>query len=269
MRKLLAIFLVLLISQSGIAQTISLEVDGDIKIVKVDRIITVKEDRTVAMSFPFVIKAPPGKAFYFWQYPDSVTAIKRSNKLEITAAPKGTITVIVEAVSAKIGEDGKTIVFTTEVGQTTLDIGTPSPPPPPPPDPEPDTELVKALKAAASKETNADKAKLPQLAEIYKTAADYSKDTRFITAEDVNKAIKAVREKAIGNALPNVRGVINAELQKSLPTTPTPLREDQRAKMQEVFSLVADSINQLLSKQLFERVRDGKEPWPEFWPKSN
>lgn len=116
------------------AQEVPLSVKGgDVKTVKVDRVIVVKEDRLVVSSFPFVVTAPPGGGLYFWSYPKDVSATDKGDTLEITAAPKGLVTVSVKSIEP----DWNNKKFVTRFGTVTFSVGEVSPTPPVPPGPTP------------------------------------------------------------------------------------------------------------------------------------
>lgn len=140
MRKLLALTLLLLIPSLGHAQGVDLSLKGDgVTVVKVDKVIVVKEDLTVVKSFPFTVTAPAGAGLYFWTYPAGVQASDKGDVLEVTNAPKGAMTISVKSISAKLDKDGKFIGFDTRFGSTSFAIGDvpipPDPKPPIPPDP--------------------------------------------------------------------------------------------------------------------------------------
>jgi hypothetical protein len=127
-----AIVLGALLVSPAPAQDVPLELKGDVATVKVAKVITVFEDRTVVKSFPFTVSAPKGGILYQWQYSAGVDAIKKGNVLEIKAAPKGTLTIAVEY--AQVDFDKRTV--DTQFGSLTFDVGDVTPPrPPTPPDP--------------------------------------------------------------------------------------------------------------------------------------
>lgn len=133
MRRSLAVMLWLIAGQAWAQQTASLEIKGgDVKVVKVDKVITIKTDLTIVSSFPFTVQAPAGAAFYFWQFPSGVVATDKGDVLEVTAAPNGPTTVSVKLVAA----DWDAKKFITQFGAVSFAVGgVPDPPEPPtPPD---------------------------------------------------------------------------------------------------------------------------------------
>lgn len=114
---------------------VPLKVHGETRVVQIDKVVIVKEDRTVVTKLPFVIVAPAGAFDYKWSIPNGVVAIDKGDRLEVTGAPKGDLTfsVIVKNV---IWEEKR---FTTDFGQVTFSIGDvgPQPPGPVPPGPTP------------------------------------------------------------------------------------------------------------------------------------
>lgn len=128
---------------------IPLEVKGpDVRVVKVDKVIVVKEDRTV-VNVPFAVHAPPGGGLYFWSYPPGVVAADRGDSLQVTAAPKGDVTITVKAISAKLDKDGRFLGFATELGSVAFSVGEAKPKPDPKPDPDPDPKPDQAAPIAA------------------------------------------------------------------------------------------------------------------------
>jgi hypothetical protein len=135
----------LLIAGTASSQEIPLKVDGSgVKVVQVDKVIIVKEDRTVVSSFPVVVQAPAlqGAGLYFWSYPIGVTATDLNDRLEITSAPRGELVVSVKVVAPRLDKDGKFVGFDTRLGKVMVYVGDiplpPKPEPPKPPDVKPD-----------------------------------------------------------------------------------------------------------------------------------
>lgn len=153
--------------------SVQLKVDGaGVKVVQVDRQVIVKQDVTLVASFPFTVSAPEGNGLYFWSYPPTVTAADLGDRLEITAAPKGELTVSVKVVAPKLDKEGRFLGFETKLGRVTFLVGdVPAPVPPTPP--EPADPLFAKLKAAWALE--ADKAKRSDLANFYRLSANEAK----------------------------------------------------------------------------------------------
>lgn len=114
-----------------------LKIDGQTKVVQVDRQVIVKEDVLVVQSVPFTVQAPAGGFLYSWDVPSGITAKKKGNALEVTAAAKGSVTISVEWVVIdfdKRATETKSASISFAVG----DVGPgPKPPDPKPPDPSP------------------------------------------------------------------------------------------------------------------------------------
>lgn len=110
---------------------------GGVKIVEVDKVVIVKVPQTLVTSFPFTINAPPGAGLYFWGYPAGVQAVDKNDKLEITSAPKGMLSVSVKAIGAKLDKDGKFLGFEVKFGSVEIAVGEVTPPTPPDPGPKP------------------------------------------------------------------------------------------------------------------------------------
>lgn len=104
--------------------------DGDLKIVgPAVKVVLVVEQA------PFTITAPTGGFAYQWTVPDSITATRKANSLDVTAAAKGEITVSVEwwvVDFDKRAVESKAASITFTVGEG------PAPKPPDPPMPQPD-----------------------------------------------------------------------------------------------------------------------------------
>jgi hypothetical protein len=130
-----AILALLLFCTPAFGQVVPLEISGgDAKVVQVDKIVVVKEDVTLVSSFPFKVKAPAGGLIYTWQYPATVTATDENDTLEVTAAPKGNLTISVKITTV----DFKAQKVSTKVGKIAFAVGEIGPAPKPEPKPKPD-----------------------------------------------------------------------------------------------------------------------------------
>jgi len=135
-RFALGILFVMAAMASG--QDVPLTLKGDTQVVQVDKVIVVKEDRTVVKSFPLFVIAPADIGFYRWTYPATTKATDKGNTLQVDAAPKGDLKVDLKVESA-IVVDGK-IKYVTQFSSIVVAIGAPEPVPPIPPippDPKP------------------------------------------------------------------------------------------------------------------------------------
>ena len=111
----------------------SLSIKGDgVKVVKVDKIVIVKEDATIIQSFPFTINAPPGAGLYFWVAPSGFIFADRGDSLEITTAPKGAATISVKSILPDLDKDGKFKGFLTKFYSVSFSVGDTAPTPIPP-----------------------------------------------------------------------------------------------------------------------------------------
>jgi len=147
-----------------------LHLKGDIDVVKIDKVIVVKEDRTVVRSLPFKVTAPPGAADYRWTVPAGVVFSDLGDTIEITAAAKGEVSL--SARRLLIDFDKKTTTFKVDsIIFNVGDVTPPTPPKPPVPDPpkppapvpvkglrvlvvQEDTTGAKLLSIAQSRELN-------------------------------------------------------------------------------------------------------------------
>jgi hypothetical protein len=111
----------------------ALKLEGDVKVVKVDKVITIKEDVTVVGSLPFTITAPPGAMIYNWQMPAGVSGMDMGERFEVTTAPKGTLTVGCRMTNLVIDWEKKTSSFSNTFLRTTFAVGAAPPPPIKPP----------------------------------------------------------------------------------------------------------------------------------------
>lgn len=133
-RALLVLLLLANVSYGQIP--LSLKGEG-VSVVKVDKVIIVKEDLTVVKSFPFTVSAAPGAGLYFWSLPVGVQSEDLGDSVKVTAAPKGSLTISLKAISPKLDKDGKFLGFLTQFGTVTFAVGDVPPPPPVPPEPKP------------------------------------------------------------------------------------------------------------------------------------
>lgn len=142
-RLLLFAVCVLCLSMTGRSaeptQPSSLVLKGDIKTVDVPRtVIVVDKVQVIDLTkTTLTITAPAGATDYRWKYPAGVTANDDdSETLEITSAPKGSLTVSVRMKTYSI-KDGA-LVVTSKSGSITFTVGEVVPPKPPDPvDPAP------------------------------------------------------------------------------------------------------------------------------------
>lgn len=151
------ILLVLLLFFPSLAhgQDLSLKGDG-VKVVKVDKIIVVKEDATVIVSFPFTITAPDGAGLYFWTFPPGIQAADKGNVLEVLAGAKGPVTVSSKSIYPDLDKDGKFKGFVTKFASVSFSIGDspgPVPPGPTPAPPEPIPAPTQKLRIVVIEET--------------------------------------------------------------------------------------------------------------------
>lgn len=124
---------------------ISLQVTGDVTTILVDRWVKVQDEVQVVKSLPFEVKLDPiANALYFWSFPAGVSAVDRGERLQVTAAPQGNLSVGVKVISVVLDKDGRFLGYRNQFGQTTFSVGAPKPPAPPdppdPPEPPPDPE---------------------------------------------------------------------------------------------------------------------------------
>jgi len=128
-----AILIFLALASQAWGQEIPLTLKGDTQVVQVDKVIVVKEDRTVVKSFPFFVIAPADIGFYRWTYPATTKATDKGNTLQVDAAPKGDLKIDLKVESA-IVVDGK-IKYVTQFSSIVVAIGEVAPPIPPEPKP--------------------------------------------------------------------------------------------------------------------------------------
>jgi hypothetical protein len=194
------------LTQLAFGQDIPLEVKGaGVKVVKIDKIVIVKEDRTVVSVLPFTVSVakPNQKAIYSWLLPDGVRGIKRPNgQYEIVIAPKGDTVIQVEEIGPDLDKDGRFIGFVTKLGSVSFSVGDMPgpvpPPPPPPPPPEPDKLGFVALALAeGGKLPAAAKAKASALADNFASVGAKLAATAM-TVEEANAELRAKNQATVG-----------------------------------------------------------------------
>lgn len=118
----------------------------------------------------------------------------------------------------------------------------PTPPPPTPVDP-----LVKSLQTALDKDPASDKAKVKDLASLFRTAS-----TTLVYKDELKKVsdVKKVMGDAIRNlvgvdSLPSLRKSIGEELNKVLPTTNVDLDKEKRDSISKGFENVGKALEVL------------------------
>ena len=111
-----------------------LEIKGDVKTVKVGRVVVVKEDLLLVSSLPFEVKAPAGGFGYVWSVPAGFDILKKGSVIEIKSAPKGNATISCEWY---VVDFDKRLVE-SKFESVSFAVGdVPQPIPPKPPDPPP------------------------------------------------------------------------------------------------------------------------------------
>ena len=223
----------------ALGQDVALEVKGgDSKIVKVDKVIIVKEDRLVIQSFPFFVHAPQSEGLYFWTVPPNVKATDQGDKLRIDDAPKGMLTVSLKLWRA----DWDTKKYVTKFGSISMSVGDVTPPKPPDP-PAPDTPLARALKEAWAKESLADKGKLSLYIAASANASASANDSAVTTVKQVRDRFVA---DSIAPALPNLRAVVGAELDAKLPRAVNAVLDDENRRLiSSTFDAIAAGLRGL------------------------
>lgn len=177
MRRAAVVFLLCLCPAPARAQeAVQLKLGGDgVKVVEVDKVITVKEKRTVVVSFPVTVSAAPlANTRYNWTVPPGVYAVPRGALLEVRSAPKGELVIDLHQETF----DFKAGTLTNRYGSLTLTVGDvppgpgPKPPEPKPPEPKPVGKLGKALIVYETADLS--KMPRPQHAVLFsKTVRDY------------------------------------------------------------------------------------------------
>lgn len=233
-----AVVLVVLFAIAAVSkgQDVPLEISGPgVRVVKVDRVIVVKEDRTVAKG-EFMLKAPEGGALYSWDYPDGFKVQKRANVLKVLSAPNGSAMVSVEWVEI----DFKAGKIHNRFGSASFDVGEPNDDP----DPKPETALVKELRAALAKEPQ-DRSALSNLAKICLNAKATAKDGTVTDVQQIRDSFVAEVRSRVSPKLPYVRGVIVRRLDVTLPTTSMVLSGPLRDSIALEFDTIAAALERI------------------------
>lgn len=250
-RAPLAFLAILLSAGFALAQQATIPLDirgGDVKVVKVDKVIVVKVDLTVVSSTPFTISAPPGAGLYFWTLPAGVSGTDKGDTYEIASAPSGQITISVKAIAPNLDKDGRFTGFKTEFGSVTFAMGgVPAPPvvppvtppdippdvppivPPPPviPPGPPLTQLESDVAAAYAKDTDVGRdAFRKQYAALFRQGIPYANDPSIATSGGLYAKLagaETVLDKTGDlpkKCLPNTKAVVRAELRRTLELNP-------------------------------------------------
>lgn len=208
--------------------------------------LTIKgETVTVVQKLPFTVSAPAGYHFYSWSVPVGVEFTRKATSIEITKAPKGAITVFLEA--SKI--DFKAETVTPHFGTIKFAIGDvpppgPIPPDPTPPNPEPVDDFEKVVLAYFVQDGRP-KEKAVNLAALYRSfAGRVSGDLSLSTVGKLHAAMRDEANKFLGNLdLQQTRLAIAKELDTKLPTDPgAPLTPESRAVLSTQFTRVATAL---------------------------
>lgn len=209
-----------------------LQIEGQVETVEVERTVIVRDKLPLVKALPFTLIAPAGGTGYLWDVPPGVQFKRAKNKLTITSAPSGPLTISVEWSTAKLVNGG--IEFEDHSGKLTLVVGELTPPVPPDP-------LAKELAALYAADNAADKlAGAQRLAALYRLLAKEVNSTGYTSLlsfiEFASNAVAALP----GDPLPSIRARLRIELQKELPSdVETPLTADLRAKVSTLYSRFA------------------------------
>ena len=219
-----------------------LKIVGDVKVVEVERTIIVREPMQVVGKLPFTVQAPAGAFDYRWRYPSNITAKDDdSEALEITAAPKGALTVSCRVTHIRV-ENGaviptrKTLTLVFAVGEVV-----------PPKPPNPPDAFTQSLIDAYRTDTTADKAAIVAFfASLYRAAAATDVNDQSLTklgelyARLVSARKRAYPDDAV--ILP-IRKLIETELNALVkPVVDQPLDSSTRTKVAAAFNRVAAAL---------------------------
>jgi hypothetical protein len=245
---LLSWFALLASAALAYGQGIQLEIQGEnVKNILVDKVVIVKSSLTVVGSFPFSVQAPAGSALYFWSFPPGVVATDMGDRLEVTNAPKGNLTISVKAMV--IDWDAKKVI--AKFGQISFAVGevppgpAPIPPTPPVPPPIPEDAFSKAVRTAWDATAEADKGESRQkLASLYRKLVATPPPEKTL-GEFYSTAAKAGDTLIARKILP-VRQEIARELARLFPEPPaTPMDDAMVARLITAFLRVAQVLEAL------------------------
>lgn len=139
MKHLLTLAAVLTAGLSAADDGISVKADN-VKIIKVDRVVTITEDREV-VGLPFDLEGPKGGAFYVWTAPQGAAFVDNGDSIHVTSCPGGCQVFGVKVVFADGTINPETqkvkVTTTTKLYSHKLHVDGPVPPPTPPTPPEP------------------------------------------------------------------------------------------------------------------------------------
>lgn len=191
---------------------------------------------TVIDGTPFQIEAPKGGFGYQWAFPPTITATKKANVLEITAAPKGTIVVSCEWYVVDF--DKRTIE--SRAASATFAVGEPGPGPKPP------DSFTQSLIDAYKAEAGMNKAEVVSFfVSLYRQAAkEDAYDASLATLVDLYARLVAARKRKYGDdvILP-MRKLIEAELNALIkPVADQPLDAATRDKAAAAFNRIAAGL---------------------------
>lgn len=191
---------------------------------------------TVIDGAPFQVEAPKGGFGYAWTFPPSMTATRKANILEVTAAPKGTVTVSVEWYIVDF--DKRTIE--SRASSITFAVGEPGPGPKPP------DSFTQSLIDAYKNEPGANKAEVVAFfVSLYRNAAKTDAyDASLANLADLYARLVAARKRQYADdvILP-MRTLIEAELNALVkPVSDQPLDASTRDKVANAFNRVATAL---------------------------
>lgn len=243
--KRFALLLLIFFPSIVAAQDLSLKGDG-VKVVKVDKVIIVKEDATVIQSFPFTITAPDGAGLYFWTFPSTLQAIDKGNVLEVSGGAKGTITVSSKSIYPDVDKDGKFKGFVTKFASIAFTIGDvpapvpPGPTPPVPPEPIP-VPVAQKIRIVVIEET----------ADATGARAAFFKDTALKARMDAKGHLLRVMDKDLIDETGTQPAWAKAYIDRAAGRLPFIILTDMQGKLlaeQPIAGMTPDAVIQLLAK---------------------
>lgn len=220
-----------------------LQIKGDTQVIERDRVVIVKDKILLVKKLPFQVEAPAGGLLYSWRFPVGVTAVERGNVLDVTAAPKGDLTIsvqwaVIDWDAKKVDNKAASLAFAVgEVG-----------PGPVPPDPKPPVDaFTQSLIDAYQIDATPDKQRIVAFfASLYRAAGTTDVNDQSLTKlGELYVRLVAARKRTYpddGIILP-IRKLIEAELNALItPTVDQPLDAQTRTKTAAAFNRIAAAL---------------------------
>lgn len=236
MKFLKPLLLIILSSNTALSQSVTLPAKVETQVGRLATVTVESDGKTTQW-----VVVPPGNIDVFREYDPDPKVIR----LRLIAYQNGLYHLVAWTAKGDTPSKASNAVCPIVVGGVPP---APIPPSPVPPAPNPDSELSKALRAAYTKESDADKGLMPAYAGVCSKTANATAGLTTFTS--VNEFYSSTLMSAVGQKCPNVRAAVNLYLNENLPRSKTAsIDHESRVKIVATFNELSAALASL-HKQL-------------------